>query len=229
MVAGINLYADTYQLTKRIIMTRARLLLSTAILVIIIVIVGGEVIVRFIDKPDNRVCQTKYITTDLCTQYWKETYIATNSGRKIHEGNFDPDLGWDKMILKGRTRSGQNYTIKPADNVTRIVTIGDSNAWGDEVEGNETFSHYLSNLKPGLEALNMGVSAYGIDQAVLKYLQHGKQYEPDYVVLAWNFHDYIRTGIKFFTSRKPFLEEQGNGQWKVTNTPIAPPPMFLRK
>ena len=55
----------------------------------------------------------------------------------------------------------------------RVLAIGDSYTYGAEVNAEQTYSEQLEKLLPGSEVINMGVSAYGIDQAVIKYLKYG--------------------------------------------------------
>lgn len=67
----------------------------------------------------------------------------------------------------------------------RIAVIGDSFVVGAHVHPGRTFANMLEViLKDGTEVYNMGVIAYGPDQALLRFLDQGLKYEPDLVILS---------------------------------------------
>jgi lysophospholipase L1-like esterase len=109
----------------------------------------------------------------------------------------------------------------------RVITLGDSFTWGIEVKDEECFPHYLENILKGqraAEVFNMGVGSYGIDQMLLKYLQHGRQLRPDVVVLGIYPHDYDRTRLSFYSYSKPvFRPDEKAGQYVLENVPVPPP------
>lgn len=110
----------------------------------------------------------------------------------------------------------------------RVVTIGDSFTFGYDVADDETYSFYLETSLENSEVLNMGVTAYGIDQAVLKYLQYGSQYKPDVVILGVLPHDYLRAGLPFFSYSKPvFKYDEQTGSFQLTNIKTPPPSQVL--
>ncbi len=112
---------------------------------------------------------------------------------------YDPILGWDgvagvRATLLGKTVShnargerGPDVDLVRRPGTRRAVVLGDSQAWGLGVADDETIAARLQlRLGRGGEpwqAINLGVSGYGTDQAYLKYLLHGARYEPD--VVAW--------------------------------------------
>lgn len=62
-----------------------------------------------------------------------------------------------------------------------------------------------------MDVINMGVPAYGVDQAVLKFEEHGLDLEPDLVVLGVFYGDYRRTMVPFFFLPKPqFVFDRSN-------------------
>jgi hypothetical protein len=111
----------------------------------------------------------------------------------------------------------------------RIVTLGDSFTWGIEVGDNESYPFYLEKTLSGAqhqptEVLNMGVGSYGLDQALLKYFQHGQPLRPDLVVLGIFPHDYDRTRLSFYSYSKPlFRYNDASGQYDLSNVPVPPP------
>jgi len=99
----------------------------------------------------------------------------------------DDDLGWVAPI-----RSPGEHTKKKAEGTTRIVAFGDSFTYGDEVEMEETWPFLLEDMLPGIEVLNFGVPAYGLDQAYLRYRLEGKEYDHDILIIGFIIEDEYR-------------------------------------
>ncbi|MEX2048822.1 MAG: SGNH/GDSL hydrolase family protein [Gemmatimonadota bacterium] len=113
---------------------------------------------------------------------------------------FDPDLGW--RLVPGITKKdGQWMSVTPATTNSlgwrddefasekatdraRILALGDSFTFGVGVDYGDRFSEVLERDRPETEVLNMGVFAYGPDQALLAYELHGRSVDPDIVVLG---------------------------------------------
>ena len=142
--------------------------------------------------------------------------------------SYDPELGWDFEVASDRVRGGGKIGPKSRGAV-RLIALGDSFTWGTEVEDNETYPFYLAKTLPEAhrkqaEVLNMGVGGYGIDQALLKYLRHGKPLRPDLVILGIFPHDYDRSRLTFFTYSKPlFRFDDASGTYTLGNVPVPPP------
>lgn len=97
-----------------------------------------------------------------------------------HHSYHDSVLGWDEhpshvrhhtntageMWSNSIDDSGARADTRPASSAV-IAAFGDSYTFGHEVEDDETWPHYLSELT-GTRVLNFGVGAYGMDQALLK-------------------------------------------------------------
>lgn len=123
----------------------------------------------------------------------------------------DDDLGWVKPM---RT-PGERSKNKKKDTI-RIVTFGDSFTYGDEADIEETWPLILENMLAEIEVLNFGVSAYGLDQAYLRYLREGKEYEHDIVIIGFILEDADRHVDSF----RPF--KMGD-----TGIPFAKPRFIL--
>ena len=116
------------------------------------------------------------------------------------------------------------YPRKPG--TTRIVTLGDSYTFGDEVSDDETYSFFLERALPSTEVLNLGVHGYGQDQMLL-YLEHeGFKYQPDVVILGYVWFDMFRNLFAFTNYSKPKFEVDG-GTLRLTNVPVPPPERLL--
>ncbi len=101
-----------------------------------------------------------------------------NSSR--HDGAFS--------INAAGLRAQREYPLAPPADALRIALFGDSFTAGDDVADDLVWSHLLELTlnQAGLraEALNFGVSAYGMDQAYLRWRRDGAAYAPDIVVFG---------------------------------------------
>ena len=137
------------------------------------------------------------------------------------EHTHDAQLGWDFDAQQDRIRGSRTVSLTPADDTLRVLAIGDSFTYGIDVEENETYSALLDGMD-GIEALNMGIPGYGIDQAYLKYAAHGRQFQPDVIVFGIYVGDYERTALQFTFFAKPWFEVE-MGTMKVAGQPIPTP------
>ncbi|MFH2021496.1 MAG: SGNH/GDSL hydrolase family protein [archaeon] len=124
---------------------------------------------------------------------------------------WDPLLGWipKKNCDTGRYstnsagfRGKEEFTIEK--NKTRILILGDSFTWGEDVFDYETYPYYLDqSLKGDYDIINMGVHGYGPDQMYLRFLREGRLYNPDIVILALYTPDIFRTTVRIRDFFKP--------------------------
>lgn len=120
---------------------------------------------------------------------------ALDPARVTSPGSFDRELGWtvraNYASADGRVhtntlaaRGTREYPrAKPAGTL-RCVFIGDSFTWGDEVADADTFETQLEAADARVEAINLGVAAYGTDQALLRLRRDGLPLAPDVVVVG---------------------------------------------
>jgi hypothetical protein len=110
---------------------------------------------------------------------------------------------------------------KPAG-VTRIVVLGDSFTFGEEVGDDETFSHQLQSLIPDSEVLNLGIHGYGHDQMLLYLKEEGIRYHPDLVILGFMPDDRERNVLSFRDYAKPRFAVR-KGKLELTTGAIPRP------
>jgi hypothetical protein len=109
---------------------------------------------------------------------------------------YSPVYGWElRKGWRGRDRSGAPITLdadghravpRPAPGLRtsgRVLMLGDSIAFGTGVGDDQTFSHVLHELDPGLEVANLAVPGYGTDQSLIRLEREGASLSPDVVVL----------------------------------------------
>jgi hypothetical protein len=108
---------------------------------------------------------------------------------------FDSDLGWtlkpEYVASNGRIsqmdgiRTARRFTFEKPAGVLRIAAFGDSFTYGWDVSTDGAWVTLLDRMSPMIEALNFGVSGYGLDQAYLRYMRDGKKYSPDIVLIGY--------------------------------------------
>jgi GDSL-like Lipase/Acylhydrolase family len=124
--------------------------------------------------------------------------------------------------LRGKTE----YAYQRTPGKRRILVLGDSFTFGEEVSDDETYAHYLEAALPNTEVLNLGVQGYGHDQ-MLQYLkEEGVKYRPDIVILGFASLDIYRNTWTFFAYAKPRFNLV-SGHLELTNVPVPTPETVL--
>ncbi len=103
---------------------------------------------------------------------------------------FDSELGWTAIPNQSHTHNGKTYTTNslgfrsdPVDfSKGHILVSGDSVAWGDGVNDNETVTAFLSKKFSNYQTLNLGVNGFGIDQSYLRLKKHIGKLKPQLIV-----------------------------------------------
>lgn len=107
---------------------------------------------------------------------------------------YSPLLGWKIKsnfhsqrinINSEGIRSFRNYEKHPGEGNIRISTFGDSFTFGDEISDRETWQWQLEKINSRLEVLNFGMGAYGLDQALLRYLNEGASFRSHIVMVGF--------------------------------------------
>jgi hypothetical protein len=167
-----------------------------------------------------------------CDAWWRLRWIR---GKVHSEANivhyysiyrFDGLLGWTVKpglsahpMAKGARastnsrgiRGTREYDFQKSSDHLRIVTVGDSFTFGEEVSDDETFPYYLGTLMPAAEVINMGVGGYGHDQMSLYLEREGLKYSPDVIVLGFLAEDAARNLLGFRDYWKPRFSLRGEG------------------
>jgi hypothetical protein len=155
---------------------------------------------------------------------------------------YDPSKGWtpkpnlidvkvfnDKILntnAKG-LRGKKDFPYSKTKDKLRILILGDSFTFGDEVSDDETYAYYLQEMLPHTEVLNMGVHGYGHDQMLIRFKEEGIKYRPDIVLLGFLPLDMPRNLLDFRDFAKPrFVLERG--ELKLTGVPVPRPEEILQ-
>ena len=154
---------------------------------------------------------------------------------------YDPSTGWrPKPNLRDVTvfgnkilntnsrglRGKKDFPYIKDKTRLRILILGDSFTFGDEVSDAETYSYFLQQMLPHTEIINMGVHGYGHDQMLILFREEGVKYEPDIVILGFLPLDMPRNVLKFRDFAKPRFVLEG-GELKLTGVPVPRPEEIL--
>jgi hypothetical protein len=82
-------------------------------------------------------------------------------------------------------RADREFARVPPPGTLRLAAFGDSFTHGDEVPNEDTWQEILMRGHPGVEAMNFGVGAYGLDQAFLRYQRDGADYGARIVLIGF--------------------------------------------
>lgn len=151
---------------------------------------------------------------------------------------YDPNLGylpkrgiWTGPFTatideNGLRRNGE----APAAAAAKVLAVGDSYTFGDDVNDAETWPAHLEMLlmRP---VLNGGVFGYGVDQTVLRAEELLRVYEPETLILSMIADDLKRAELSYRDGWKPYFEMGHGGELKLRNVPVpqSPRPVRLRR
>jgi len=171
---------------------------------------------------------------------WRLRWIARHgaAGRLQYETDeWHPARGWalkanlrDVPVPGGKALSSNSKGVRgrrehgdeKAAGTTRILVLGDSFTFGEDVGDDETYSHHLERLLPGTEVINLGVHGYGHDQMLIYLREEGVRYRPDVVILGFLTGDMERNVLSFRDYAKPRFVLDG-GKLALRNSPVPPP------
>jgi hypothetical protein len=154
---------------------------------------------------------------------------------QVH-AEYDAELGWvnkPNLVLPDlygggvgfrtsaqRFRADRDYAPEPPPGVMRLICSGDSFTMGHSVADDKTWCALLGRDVPGMETVNMGMAAYGIDQAFLWYRRDGASLRHHVQVFAFITPDFDRMALDNFGGYpKPYLRVV-NGRLEARNVPV---------
>lgn len=125
-------------------------------------------------------------------------------------------------------RADRDFPLERRGELSRIVLLGDSFIWGEDVSNDETFATVLEDLLGDSEVINLGVHGYGTDQQLLRLRLEGFPFEPDVVLLGFYDQDLYRNVLRFRDYAKPRFKVQGD-DLSLENTPVPRPEEVLAR
>ena len=147
----------------------------------------------------------------------------------VHADFVGPEFDTHFQTNSHRVREAEEtpYERPPATS-HRILLAGDSFTFGHGVNDPERYGEQLEEEIPGLDVVNTGVWGTGTDQQYLLYLDEGRKYDVDLVVLGYFVENIVRNGtsVRFITggraAHKPrFVLREG--VLELTNVPVPEP------
>jgi len=89
-------------------------------------------------------------------------------------------------------RDFREYNYAKENGKYRILILGDSYSFGNGVNLNESYSEYLrENFKDkNVEVINLAVPGYGISHEYMAFLEEGKKYTPDIILIQFSPNDW---------------------------------------
>ena len=125
-------------------------------------------------------------------------------------------------------RGTREYDYAKPAGATRIVVLGDSFTFGEEVDDRDTYAYRLAEKLPGVEVLNLGVHGYGNDQMLIYLREEGLGYQPDVVIIGVVSQDMARNVLSFRDYAKPHFVVLEGGRLALRNSPVPSPEEVLR-
>ncbi len=140
----------------------------------------------------------------------------------------DLALGGGLVVSSNRRglRGVRNHEEGRRPGGARILAIGDSFMFGDEVANTESLPAQLELLLPGSEVINLGVPGYGHDQMLIALQEEGLRYQPDVLLIGFVTGDMDRNLLGFRDYAKPRFELV-DGSLSLQGSPV-PTPETLR-
>ena len=103
--------------------------------------------------------------------------------------------------------------IPKPEGTLRILVLGDSVVYGQDVSRNKTFANHLESLLRKqfgtAEVINAGVSGYSAYNELQYYLTKGREFEPDIVIVAFCMNDVVNPMLHW-----------GYTKEKIVNIPV---------
>ena len=127
--------------------------------------------------------------------------------------------GWNSIKLSTDANGFRKSFPNPAASL-KVLTVGDSFTWGDEVSNADTWQSCLNRKLSDIEFFNAGVMGYGTNQALMRAKDIIKNTSFDYVILQTLVgHDFKRDQLDIKSGFvKPYLSKFGG---KIV---VMPPP-----
>lgn len=150
-------------------------------------------------------------------------------GWAVRPGLVDVPAFGDKRVSSNALglRGRREYVLPKPAGVQRVLVLGDSFTFGDEVGDDETYCHFLQAALPAeVEVLNLGVHGYGHDQMLLYLQEVGARYQPDVVLLGFVAQDMERNLLAFRDFAKPHFS-LGKAGVRLHGTPVPTPEQVI--
>jgi len=222
-------------------MTRKLMVRAIYVVYLLLLVEGGARIMFLVPAFSARLAGDHDATW---RHRWLERHPTGPGGSHKFEYKFDvhdSTKGWisrpnlrDERVFEGKTlntnsrglRGRREYAYGKHPTKPRVLIFGDSFTFGDEVSDDETYAHYLQEMMPEAEIINMGMHGYGHDQMLVFLREEGVKYRPDVVIVGFVTIDMPRNLLAFRDYAKPRFVLT-DGRLELTNSPVPSPEELL--
>jgi hypothetical protein len=155
----------------------------------------------------------KYKSHDICDKIdpilgWKPKRGCESSGVKLgHDSSKEISYHTNSLGARGT----KEVPYKKNKDKFRILFIGDSFTFGEDVSDRDTYPEILQRkLGDKYEVINLGVHGYGLGQSYLYLKNEGVKYKPDIVILGLFMPDIVRDKARVFGYFKPKFDVENH-------------------
>lgn len=169
--------------------------------------------------------------------YFYGTLSEPDFGQTLHDPH--PTRGWTLKPNVDALKQELDYTMPVKVNrlgirgpdigyerrpgTFRIMIVGDSAMFGSGVDNEHTVSHLLTQMLAPLpvEVVNLSVAAYSTVQQYQYFMDEGRKYRPDLVLLAFSPGNDLQTnyeplqGLYQKNQRRPFATLDADGRLQI--------------
>lgn len=196
----------------------------TLFLIVFFILISFSEIALQILNPSVQVPEKPKGWTIIPEESWIEYHPVLgwfhrkNSTAKLDKNKLQVPLSTGALGLRGNRHYSK---VKPAG-IRRIYAVGDSFTFGFGVRDEEVFTHQMETQTPDLEALNLGIAGYGVDQIFLLLKEFGFSYSPDFVLLVIYPEDFWRATRAFTDAGfgKPYFKLKQNSTLELHHVPV---------
>jgi hypothetical protein len=220
--------------------TRGAILISLYVVFLIAFFEGSARLAFWIPQVSRRLSADESLTW---RRLWIEGHQKTGMNMNYKSDIYDPSKGWiskphlrdmevfDDKVLNTNSkglRGKAEYSYSKDRGKVRILILGDSFTFGEEVSDTETYPYYVQELIPSVEVINLGVHGYGHDQMLILLQEEGIKYEPDMIILGFLPGDMHRNLLNFRDYAKPkFVID--NQKLRLTGSPVPTPEETIKR
>lgn len=202
--------------------TKVLLLVGFNLLLLSLLAAAGEVALRGKYQKIERitgVSEWKYSSWRDLTYFW-DRYHKVLGWTNQPDYHSDGRVPFKVTINAQGIRGQQEYTPSPAPGTRRIVLLGDSITFGEEVDDDQTIPHHLQRALAGSEVINFGVHGYGMGQMVLRLERDALPFSPHQAVMVIYLPNMVLRIVKeTLAHNKPVFHMQ-DGKLALRNVPV---------
>lgn len=171
--------------------------------------------------------------------YWRYRWKKMHRVEKVNYeklDNYNPERGW---TLKPNLKNKLHYAavVNSDSNGARIsgsrksgenvLFLGDSFCFGEGVDDNETIPAFFQENFQKVQAINLGVHGYGIDQQYLYMKEVLPRYKPSAICFVICSNDFRRNFMNFRDYAMPKFVLK-NKEIILKNSPVPKPEHYLK-